>query len=54
MGYLGVKTAVEHIRGTSVAERIDTGVVIVTKENMDAPESKELLSPDLKALLGGR
>jgi ribose transport system substrate-binding protein len=54
MGYLGVKTAVERIRGKTVEERIDTGVVIVTKENMDTPESKELLSPDLKALLEGR
>jgi ribose transport system substrate-binding protein len=54
MGYLGVKTAVEHIRGSKVQQRIDTGVVIVTKENMETPESKELLSPDLKALLGGR
>jgi ribose transport system substrate-binding protein len=54
MGYLGVKTAVEHIRGGRVEPRIDTGVVIITRENMDTPESKELLSPDLKALLGGR
>ncbi len=52
MGYLGVKAAVDHIRGTKVEPRIDTGVVIVTKENMDTPESKDLLSPDLKALLG--
>jgi ribose transport system substrate-binding protein len=54
MGYLGVKTAVDHIRGQKVEPRVDTGVVIVTRENMDTPESKELLSPDLKTLLGGR
>jgi len=54
MGYLGVKTAVDHIRGQKVEPRIDTGVVIVTKDNMNTPESKELLSPDLKTLLGGR
>ncbi len=54
MGYLGVKTAVDHIRGKRIEQRVDTGVVIVTKENMETPESKELLSPDLKALLGGR
>lgn len=54
MGYLGVKTAVEAIRGKKVDQRIDTGVVIVTKDNMDTPESKELLSPDLKSMLGGK
>jgi len=54
MGYLGVKAAVDRIRGKQVEPRIDTGVVIVTKENMETPESKELLSPDLNALLGGR
>ncbi len=52
MGYLGVKTAVEHIRGKKVEERIDTGVTLVTPQTMDLPESKELLSPDLKSLLG--
>jgi len=47
MGYLGVKTAVAAIRGEQVAKRIDTGVIMVTPENMDKPEMKELLSPDL-------
>ena len=52
MGYLAVKTAVEHIRGQKVEQRIDTGVGLITPETMDTPESRELLSPDLKALLG--
>lgn len=52
MGYLAVKTAVEHLRGAKVEPRIDTGVVIVTPTEMDTPANKELLSPDLKALLG--
>ncbi len=47
MGYLGVKTMVEHLSGKPVEKRIDTGVYLVTKENMDTPEMKELLSPDL-------
>ncbi len=52
MGYLAVKTLVEHIRGGQPERRIDTGAVLVTRENMDQPEMKQLHSPDLKALLG--
>ncbi len=52
MGYLAVKTIVEHIRGQKVPRRIDTGAVLVTKENMDEPAMKQLHSPDLKKLLG--
>jgi ribose transport system substrate-binding protein len=47
MGYLGVKTMVMHLRGQEVPKRIDTGVTVVTRDNMDRPEIKELLSPDL-------
>src|SRR5262249_61947160 len=52
MGYLGVRTAVEHIRGKKVEQRIDTGVGIITKDQMDSPVAKELLSPDLSQYLG--
>jgi ribose transport system substrate-binding protein len=51
IGYLGVKTLVDHIRGTQVSKRVDTGVTLATPENMDYPEVKELLSPDLKKWL---
>jgi len=47
MGYLGVKTAVAAIRNEAIEKRIDTGVIMVTPENMDQPKMKELLSPDL-------
>jgi ribose transport system substrate-binding protein len=47
MGYLGVKTMIEHLQGKPVEKRIDTGVYLVTKDNMDTPEMKQLLSPDL-------
>ena len=47
MGYLGVKTMTEHLKGQAVEKRVDTGVVLVTKENMDTPEIRELLQPDL-------
>ena len=47
MGYLGVKTMAAHLRGETVAERVDTGVRLVTRERMDDPDAKELLHPDL-------
>jgi ribose transport system substrate-binding protein len=45
MGYLGVVTAAKHLRGEKVEKRIDTGVVLVTPENMNQPEVKDLLYP---------
>jgi len=38
MGYLGVATAVKHLRGEKVEQTIDTGCVLVTKENRNTPE----------------
>jgi ribose transport system substrate-binding protein len=52
MGYLGVKTIVEHLQGKTVEKRIDTGVALVTKENMAQPDMAELLNPPLKKYLG--
>jgi ribose transport system substrate-binding protein len=51
MGYLGVTTVIKHLRGEKVEKRIDTGVVLVTSENMDQPEIKELLYPPLDKYL---
>ena len=38
MGYLGVATAVKHLRGEKVEQVVDTGCVLVTKENRSTPE----------------
>lgn len=51
MGYLGVKTMVGHLRGQPVERRIDTGVHVATRANMDEPAMKELLQPDLSQWL---
>jgi ribose transport system substrate-binding protein len=51
MGYLGVMTAVKHLKGDKVEKRIDTGVVLVTPENMDKPDIKDLLYPPLDKYL---
>jgi len=47
MAYLGVKTMVSHIRGEAVPARIDTGVTLVTRDNMTEPRIAELLRPDV-------
>jgi len=47
MGELGVRAAVDKLEGRAVQPRIDTGVGIATHENMNGPELKALLSPDL-------
>ncbi len=46
MGYLGVKLMSLHLRGQKIDQVVDTGVYLVTKENMDDPEIKSLLLPD--------
>jgi ribose transport system substrate-binding protein len=51
MGYKGVMTMVEHLQGKKVEKRIDTGVVLVTKENAEQAEIKELLNPPLDRYL---
>ncbi len=51
MGYLGVKTMIDHLRGQKVEKRIDTGVAIITPENMHNPENQELLHPPLDQYL---
>ena len=50
MGYLGVKTAVDHLQGVAVELRQDTGVTLATRENMKDPIIAELLTPDLSLL----
>jgi ribose transport system substrate-binding protein len=51
MGYLGVKTMVDNLLGRSVEKKIDTGVMLVTKENMQSPEVQTLLHPPLDQYL---
>ena len=51
IGYLGVKTMVEHLRNQKVERRIDTGVTLVTPETLDLPETKDLISPPIARYL---
>ncbi len=43
MGELGVRTIVDHLQGKPVEKRIDTGVMLVTPENMDSADAQQLL-----------
>jgi ribose transport system substrate-binding protein len=43
MGYDGVKTLVDKLNGKTPPKRIDTGVKLVTKENLATPEIQQLL-----------
>jgi ribose transport system substrate-binding protein len=51
MGYLGVMTAVDVLRHKPVAASIDTGVGLVTRENMDDPSVSALIHPPLAEYL---
>jgi len=51
MGYLGVKTMIDHLHNRPVEKRIDTGVTMITPQNLDDPKSKELLNPPLDEYL---
>src|SRR4026209_578615 len=51
MGYLGVRTMVDSLLGKPVEKKIDTGVMLVTKENLQSPEVNSLLHPPLDQYL---
>lgn len=51
MGYLGVKTLIDYLEQRPVEKRIDTGVKIATPGNMNDPEIKSLLEPDISEYL---
>ena len=51
MGYLGVLRMVDHLQGKPVEPRIDTGVWMITKENLKEPATAELLHPPVERYL---
>jgi ribose transport system substrate-binding protein len=48
MGYDGIKTALAASKGEQVPATIDTGAELITKANLDAPRSQELLNPKIR------
>ncbi|MCJ7578929.1 MAG: substrate-binding domain-containing protein [Candidatus Aminicenantes bacterium] len=51
IGYMGIKQMVYYLQGKTIDKRIDTGVHLITPDNMSDPEMKALLSPDLSPYL---
>jgi len=52
MGYLGTQVAVAALRSESFESEVDTGVSLVTLENLSNPEITELIEPPLSEYLG--
>jgi ribose transport system substrate-binding protein len=50
MGYESVKMLVRHLRGEKVPRIVDTGVTVVTRDNMNEPGVRSLIHPDLSEL----
>ena len=51
MASVALATLVDHLRGKPVPGRIDTGVVVVNRDNLDTPAVRELLAPPVDAYL---
>jgi ribose transport system substrate-binding protein len=51
LGYLAVKAVIDHLRGATIAKRIDTGATLVRRQDMDQPKMKALLVPDYRRWL---
>ena len=51
MGELGVRALAQKLRGQAPDKRVDTGATLVTRDNMQQPEVKALLAPDLAPYL---
>lgn len=50
MGYGGVENAVKALNGETLPKFIDTGVMVITPDNVDSPEAQALLHPDVSCI----
>jgi ribose transport system substrate-binding protein len=51
MAYLGVKTAVDHLKGKKVKKRVATGLIMVTSANVNDPKVWQVIHPDIEKWL---
>jgi ribose transport system substrate-binding protein len=51
MGYEGVRLLAKHLKGEKVEPHVDTGVKVITLDNMKDPDCQELLHPPLEQYL---
>jgi ribose transport system substrate-binding protein len=54
MGYQSVKTILAHLRGQPYGKSVATAVVLADRGNMNDPDIRKLLRPDLTILEAGR
>jgi len=52
MGELTVHALVDQLRGKPVPKRTDTGAQILDRKNLEQPEIRALVKPDLARWLG--
>jgi ribose transport system substrate-binding protein len=52
MGYLAVRAMLLHLRGEKVEPRTDTGAQLASAGNLEQPEIRALIQPDLAKWLG--
>jgi ribose transport system substrate-binding protein len=52
IGYEAVKAVTDKLNGKTPPKRIDLSAVVITKADLEKPEIKQLLHPDLKKYLG--
>jgi ribose transport system substrate-binding protein len=53
MGYLGVKTMADQLRGKPVERLVDTGVMLVTPANLDSAATQTFINPPVAQYLNG-
>ena len=47
IGELGVKAMIDSLLGKPVDKRVDTGVMMITPDNLNSPEAQKLLNPPI-------
>jgi len=50
IGYLAVKTMIQHLNHQPFEKKVDTGAVVATRDNVDTPAIQQLIRPDLTGL----
>jgi ribose transport system substrate-binding protein len=52
IGFEGVRAVAEKLEGKTPAKKVDLSAVVITKGDLERPEIRQLLHPDLKKYLG--
>ena len=52
MGYESTRQMAFHLQGADTIPHIDSGAYLLTPENVDLPEMREIVFPDLEYWLG--